>query len=199
MGVADDVALVSPSPQALQSLLNLSQTITSSKQMVNVPEKTKLMLFNPKSDQSATYWQEVTPITMAGAALPLSSQAEHVGVLQCPGGSNLPSFISRMAGHTKSLYSVISCGMARNHRGNPAASLRVESSHCPCPSTQTPVHTPTYDCKAWPQQYPTQAQHLHSSPQHPKFLVLSSVRPESPVLPPKSPTNSCLPIPKTKL
>ena len=87
------------------------------------------MLFNPKSDQSATYWQEVTPITMAGAALPLSSQAEHVGVLQCPGGSNLPSFISRMAGHTKSLYSVISCGMARNHRGNPAASLRVESSH----------------------------------------------------------------------
>ena len=129
IGVADDVALTSPSPHALQSLLNLSQSLTSSRHMVNVPEKTKLLLYHPKGDNSAAYWQEVCPITMAGAALPLSSQAEHVGVLRCPGGSNLPSITARIAGHTKSLYSVISCGMARNHRGNPAASLRVESCY----------------------------------------------------------------------
>ena len=55
IGVADDVALVSPSPHALQSLLHLSKTLTSSKHMVNVPEKTKLLLFHPKSDQSALY------------------------------------------------------------------------------------------------------------------------------------------------
>jgi hypothetical protein len=129
IGVADDVALVSPDPHALQSLLNLSQSLTSSRCMVNVLEKTKLLLFHPKGDNSAEYWQEVSPIMMNGAALPLSSQAEHVGVLRCRTGNNLASISARMAGHTKSLYSIISCGMARNHRGNPAASLRVESCY----------------------------------------------------------------------
>ena len=129
IGVADDVALVSPDPHALQSLLNLSQSLTSSRCMVNVQEKTKLLLYHPKGDRSADYWQIASPIMMQGAPLPLSSQAEHVGVLRCPGGSNLASITARIASHTKSLYSVISCGMARNHRGNPAASLRVEACY----------------------------------------------------------------------
>jgi len=129
IGVADDVALVSTQLHALQSLLNLSQSLTSSKCMVNVPEKTKLLLFQPKGDQSADYWHEASPIIMDGAALPLSPQADHVGILRCPGGSNLPSITARISAHTKSLYSVISCGMARSHRGNPAASLRVEACY----------------------------------------------------------------------
>ena len=129
LGVADDVALFSPSPYGLQALLNLSQELTASKSMINVPEKTKLLAYSPKGDCSSTYWQEVAPLTMAGASLPLSTQAEHVGVLRSTGGSNLPSITSRIAGHTKSLYSVIACGMARNHRGNPAASIRVESCY----------------------------------------------------------------------
>ena len=129
IGVADDVALLSPHPHALQSLLNLSQSLTSSSYMVNVREKTKLLLYHPKGDNSANYWQDVSPIVMNGAALPISTEAEHVGVLRSTGGSNLPSITARIAGHTKSLYSVISCGMARNHKGNPAASLRVESCY----------------------------------------------------------------------
>ena len=129
IGVADDVSLVSPDPHALQSLLNLSQSITSNRCMVNVHEKTKLLLYHPKGDTSANYWQEVKPIMMNGDPLPLSPQAEHVGVLRSPGGGNLASITARMAGHTKSLYSVISCGMARNHRGNPAASLMVEACY----------------------------------------------------------------------
>ena len=129
IGVADDVGLVSPDPHALQSLLNLSQSLNSTRCMVNVKEKTNLLLFHPKGDFSATYWQEVSHIMMDGAALPLSSEAEHVGVLRSPGGGNLASITARIAGHTKSLYSVISCGMARGHRGNPAASLRVEACY----------------------------------------------------------------------
>ena len=108
IGVADDVALLSPNPHALQSLLNLSQSLTSSTYMVNVCEKTKLLFYHPKGDNSADYWHDVSPIIMDGAALPLSSDAEHVGVLRSTGGSNLPSITARMAGHTKSLYSVIS-------------------------------------------------------------------------------------------
>ena len=129
IGVADDVALLSPSPHALQSLLNLSQSLTSSRFMVNVKEKTKLLAYAPRGDCAVAYWQEVAPINMNGTALPLSSVAEHVGVLRSSSGSNLPSITSRIASHTKSLYSVISCGMARHHRGNPAASLRVEASY----------------------------------------------------------------------
>ena len=128
--VADDVALVSPSPHALQCLLNLSQSLTSSRNMINVQEKTKLLVYQVKGEDSASYWQATTPITMSGADIPLSSQAEHVGVLRSPGSSNLLSITARIASHTKSLYSVISCGMARSHRGNPAASLRVESCNC---------------------------------------------------------------------
>ena len=112
IGVADDVALLFPKPHALQSLLNLSQSLTTSSYMTNVREKTKLLLYHPKGDKSANYWQDVSPIIMNGAALPLSSEAEHVGVLRSTCGSNLPSITARMASHTKSLYSVISSGMA---------------------------------------------------------------------------------------
>ena len=128
IGFADDIALLSPNPHALQSLLNISQSLTTSRCMVNVKEKTKLLAFAPKGDVSVAYWQEVSPLTMDGSALPLSTEADHVGVLRSSSG-NLPSISSRIAGHTKSLYSVISCGMARHHRGNPAASLRVEATY----------------------------------------------------------------------
>ena len=100
---------------ALQSLLNLSQKLTYSRLMVNVTEKTKLLAYSPKENISVKYWQEAAPITMAGAPIPLSSQAEHVGVLRASCGSNLPSITSRIASHSKSLYSIISCGMARQH------------------------------------------------------------------------------------
>ena len=126
---SDDVSLLSPSPHALQSLLNISQSLTTSRCMLNVKEKTKLLAFAPKGDVSVAYWHEVSPITMNGTHLPLSTEADHVGVLRSSSGNNLSSISSRIAGRTKSLYSVISCGMARHHRGNPAASLRVEASY----------------------------------------------------------------------
>ena len=97
--------------------------------MVNVPEKTKLLAYTPKNNLSVAYWQQAAPICMAGTPLPLSSKADHVGVCRSSSGSNIPSISSRIAGHTKSLYSIISCGMARHHRGNPAASLRVEACY----------------------------------------------------------------------
>ena len=65
---------------------------------------------------------------MNGSPFPPSSEAEIVGVFRSPLG-NLPSIFSHIAGHTKSLYSVISCGMARHHRGNPVARLRFEASY----------------------------------------------------------------------
>ena len=71
IGQADDVALVSPHPAALQSLLNLSEAFSASTSLTNVPEKTKLLAYPAKGDTSSiSYWQEVMPIVMAGAPSP---------------------------------------------------------------------------------------------------------------------------------
>ena len=67
---------------------------------------------------------------MGGSHLPISSQAEHVGVLRSKEGGNMPALMSRLSAHGKSLYSVVSSSLARGHRGNPAASLRVEATYC---------------------------------------------------------------------
>ena len=50
IGQADDVALVSPHPLALQSLLNLSEDFSSATSLQNVPEKTKLLVYSPRGD-----------------------------------------------------------------------------------------------------------------------------------------------------
>ena len=131
IGQADDVALVSPHPAALQSLLNISEAFAASTSLTNVPEKTKLLAYPAKGDtNSITYWQQAMPIMMAGAPLHLTPQAEHVGVVRSTDGTNMPALLSRLSAHGKSLYGTISCGMARGHRGNPAASIRVEAIYC---------------------------------------------------------------------
>ena len=53
---------------------------------------------------------------MAGAPLPLSSQAEHVGVVRSTDGTNMPALLSRLLAHSKALYGTIYCGMARGYR-----------------------------------------------------------------------------------
>ena len=58
--------------------------------------------------------------------LPFSTQAEHVGVIRCSDGSNLPAITSRIAAHTKSIFHLLECGGARAHRGNPASALAIE-------------------------------------------------------------------------
>ena len=70
IGKADDVALLSPHPIALQSLLNLSQDFSTAHSLHNVPDKTKLLVYSPRGHtNTSTYWQDATPITMDGAPL----------------------------------------------------------------------------------------------------------------------------------
>ena len=52
------------------------------------------------------------------------SEAEHVGVTRTSHG-NMPNIVVRIANHKKALGSIIPAGMARSHRGNPSASLRI--------------------------------------------------------------------------
>ena len=55
-----------------------------------------------------------------------SESAEHLGIIRSESCSNMPAVLSKVAAHTKSLYSVLPAGLARSHSGNPAAALKVE-------------------------------------------------------------------------
>ena len=48
-----------------------------------------------------------------------------MGILRSIDG-NLPNVMSRMSAHTRAMMAVLPAGLARGHRGNPAAGLRVE-------------------------------------------------------------------------
>ena len=60
-----------------------------------------------------------------GHEIGFSSSAEHVGILRSVDG-NMPNILSRLSAHTKAIMSILPTGMAKGHRGNPAASLRLD-------------------------------------------------------------------------
>ena len=43
---------------------------------------------------------------------------------------NLPNILNRVASFKKALDAIASCGLARGHRANPAASLKILSTYC---------------------------------------------------------------------
>ena len=55
-----------------------------------------------------------------------TDQATHVGVVRSVEG-NGPNIAARVLAHRKAVYSVLHAGLAKGHRANPAASMRVES------------------------------------------------------------------------
>ena len=64
------------------------------------------------------------PITLNGMKVDFVDCAEHVGLARSTLGNSVPLF-TRISAHKKALGAVLHSGMARGHRGNPAASLRV--------------------------------------------------------------------------
>ena len=74
---------------------------------------------------SVEYWKAVNPIKVNGEPIKFTDTAEHVGVVRSVAG-NLPSILSRISAHKNALGAVLHTGLARSHRGNPAASLRIQ-------------------------------------------------------------------------
>ena len=90
------------------------------------PEKHKLLVFSPHSmDSYSEYYKLYNDLEINGVPIKFVNSAEHVGVTRSVLG-NLPHILHRIACHKRALASVLSAGMARHHRGSPAASLRVE-------------------------------------------------------------------------
>ena len=66
------------------------------------------------------------PITISGRPIPFSDSSEHVGILRSAEGGNMPHVLGRVSAHTRALQGVLHCGLARGHRGNTAAGLKLE-------------------------------------------------------------------------
>ena len=126
IGQADDSCLVSDCVFKLQHLLQLTVDYCQKYHVELVPEKTKLLCFSPKGmETTAFYWKLVSPVQLGSTKIPFCQEAEHVGILRSIDG-NLPNVMSRMSAHTRAMMAVLPAGLARGHRGNPAAGLRVE-------------------------------------------------------------------------
>ena len=126
IGQADDTALLSDSLHKLAGLLHLTVEYCQKYHVELVAEKTKLLAYAPKNQKLELYLQEVlNPLTLNGTRIDFSSSAEHVGILRSVEG-NMPNILSRLSAHTKAIMSILPTGMAQGHRGNPAASLRLE-------------------------------------------------------------------------
>jgi hypothetical protein len=74
----------------------------------------------------------LNPIKIDNVPVKFCTETEHVGILRNTAG-NMPNILNRIVSHKRSLGAILSAGLARGHRGNPAASLRVHQLY------ETPV------------------------------------------------------------
>ena len=126
IGQADDCALVANSIHNLQNLLILTMEYCKKYSVTLVPEKTKLLAFCPPgSELEVEYAKIISPISINGLFIPFSESAEHVGIVRSVHG-NRPNILARLSAHRRAVYAVLPSGLARGHRGNPAAGMRVE-------------------------------------------------------------------------
>ena len=130
VGQADDVMLVANNLNDLRLLVTLTERYCSKYRVKLEPAKTKLLAFHNKCHAlQVKHAVSTNPILINNVPVKLSQEAEHVGVMRNIQG-NLPNIILRVANHKKILGALLSTGMARGHRGNPAASLRIHQLYC---------------------------------------------------------------------
>jgi hypothetical protein len=126
IGQADDTALVSDSIHKLAGLVHLAEEYCAQYHVTLVPEKTKLLAFSPRGEEAcALHSSFINPISVAGDRIPFCKSAEHVGILRTTEGGNMPHILDRITAHRRAVASTLHCGLAKGHRGNPVAGLRL--------------------------------------------------------------------------
>lgn len=126
IGQADDTALLSNCLFKLFCLLQLTIAFCKRYQVTLCHEKTKLQVFSTsKMKTLVDYAVQTNPIHLNGKKINFSDSAEHVGMLRSSSG-NLPTILARFIAHNNALGGVLHTGIARGHRGNPAASIHVD-------------------------------------------------------------------------
>ena len=129
IGDADDTVLLSNNIHDLNHLLELSLDFCSKYQVQLCAEKTKLQAFCTEGLTASTEYQmDISPVAIKGEQIHFTDTAEHVGIVRSVSG-NLPNILGRFTAHKRALGAVLHTGMARGHRGNPAASMRIDQLH----------------------------------------------------------------------
>ena len=127
VGQSDDVALVSSTMSGLKSLLQLTKGYCDWFQVKLVSTKTKLLMYTTKHTELLAKTDLLhCPIEVGGTAVLPVDQAPHVGVVRSVHG-NGPNIAARVSAHRGAVYGLLYAGLAKGHRANPHASLRVES------------------------------------------------------------------------
>ena len=126
IGQADDVVLVSSDINCLSHLLSLTLSYCSTYNVGLSHEKTKLQVFAPPSlHQDVNYFTLTSPISINSNFIEFVDSAEHVGVIRSVNG-NQPHILKRISSHRTAVAKVLSSGLARYHRSNPAYYLPTE-------------------------------------------------------------------------
>ena len=126
IGLADDTVLLSDSISKLSGLLHLTDEYCKQYHVELVPEKTKLLAFTPNNQSMQVYLEKITSsLSLSGNEIGFSTNAEHVGIIRSLDG-NMPHILGRISARNRAIMALLPTGMARSHRGNPAASLRLE-------------------------------------------------------------------------
>ena len=123
IGQADDTVLMSNDLTKLFLLFKLAQEYCEKFNVQLSPSKTKLLVISPPRKDTVVSFN---PLYIDQKQIEFVEEAEHVGVLRASSG-NLPNILQRIASFKSALGKVISCGLSRGHRSNPAASISILS------------------------------------------------------------------------
>ena len=129
VGLADDTGLLTNSIQDLLKLLHLTIQFCSKYQVQLCSDKTKLLVYHGKEmSEKVEYSKGINPIKINDEEIKFTEAAEHVGLIRSTSG-NLPSILANITAHKRALGAVLHTGIARAHRGNPAASLCIQQMY----------------------------------------------------------------------
>ena len=126
IGQADDTALVSNSLHSLQNLLELSLYYCQKYNVELCSDKTVMQVMSTNAmSKQVEYLKRFSPVNLQGSQIKFKSSAEHLGIVRSVHG-NLPNILQRISSHKAAIGAVVTNGLAKHHRANQAARLRVE-------------------------------------------------------------------------
>ena len=127
IGQADDSVIVTNNIHHLKYLLELTITFCNKHLVQLCSDKTVLQVYhNGRSQNKVDYLKTMFPLKIDSKVIEYEESTEHVGVIRSVTG-NLPSLLSRIAAHKRALGGILHAGLARSHRGNPIASIRLHN------------------------------------------------------------------------
>ena len=123
VGQADDSGLCANDIYNLRNLNYLASIYCTKYNVKLCQSKTKLLCIQNNEDEIF-----FNPIQINGEQVNFVTEAKHVGIIKSING-NLPNLTARITAYKKAIGSTLSTGLARAHRANPAACVRVVSMY----------------------------------------------------------------------